>query len=91
MIRTTSPALLLVSALAGWLNQERQRVLDYLREENRVLREQPGTKRLRLTDRQRRRLAALGHAIGRPKFIGGGVQRRRDRVGGLVSFYHRAA
>jgi transposase InsO family protein len=65
MKRPTTPYLLLVSALAGWLNREQQQVLEYLREENRVLREQLGKKRLRLTDAQRRRLAAKGHAIGR--------------------------
>jgi hypothetical protein len=37
-------------ALAGWLNQEQQKVIKYLKEENRVLREQLGTKRLRFTD-----------------------------------------
>ena len=37
----------------------------YLREENRVLRELHGNKRLRFNDDQRRRLAAKGHALGR--------------------------
>jgi hypothetical protein len=37
-----SPQIFLLSWLAGWLNQEQQKVLDYLREENRVLREQLG-------------------------------------------------
>ena len=40
MKRPITPKLLLLSALAGWLNREQQQVLDYLREENRVLREQ---------------------------------------------------
>jgi hypothetical protein len=30
-----SPQIFLLSWLAGWLNQEQQKVLDYLREENR--------------------------------------------------------
>ncbi|MEE9394877.1 MAG: hypothetical protein V3W41_20505 [Planctomycetota bacterium] len=47
------PHLLIVAALAGWLNREQQSVLDYLKEENRVLKEQLGTKRLRLTNDQR--------------------------------------
>ena len=59
-----TPHLFLISALAGWLNQEQQKVLDYLREENRVLKEQLGTKKIRLTDTQRRRLAAKGWEIG---------------------------
>ena len=49
---------LLLISLAGWLNQQQQDVIDYLQEENRVLREQLGGKRLRFSDDQRRRLAA---------------------------------
>lgn len=37
-----SPQIFLVSLLAGWLNREQQKILDYLQEENRVLREQMG-------------------------------------------------
>lgn len=51
------PFRLLIS-LAGWLNQRQQDVVDYLKEENRVFREQLGGKRLRFNDDQRRRLAA---------------------------------
>lgn len=40
-------------------------VVEYLQEENRVLREQLGARRLRFTDSQRRRLAAKGRALGR--------------------------
>ena len=39
--------------------------MDYLREENRVLREQLGSRRLRFTDDQRRRLAAKAKLVGR--------------------------
>ena len=55
---------ILVVALAGWLNQQQQNVVEYLQEENRVLREQLKGKRLRFTDDQRRRLAAKGKALG---------------------------
>jgi len=51
------PFRLLLISLAGWLNQQQQDVIDYLEEENRVLREQLGDKRLRFNDDQRRRLA----------------------------------
>ena len=40
-------------------------VIDYLQEENRVLREQLGPGRLRFTDAQRRRLAAKAKSLGR--------------------------
>lgn len=56
---------MLLLALAGWVNQQQLAVIEYLKEENRVLRELHGRKRLRFTDDQRRRLAAKGKAIGR--------------------------
>jgi len=52
-------------AVAGWMNQRQLQVIDYLREENRVLREQLGGRRLRLNDDQRRRLAARAKGLGR--------------------------
>jgi transposase InsO family protein len=50
---------------AGWVNRSQQDVIEYVQEENRVLREQLAGKRLRFTDGQRRRLAAKAKAIGR--------------------------
>ncbi len=55
----------LMLIFAGWVNRSQQDVIEYLREENRVLREQLGGKRMLFTDRQRRRLAAKAKAIGR--------------------------
>lgn len=54
--------LLLVS---GWVNRQQQQIIDYLLEENRVLREQLGGRRLRLSNDQRRRLAAKGKLLGK--------------------------
>jgi hypothetical protein len=51
------PFRFVVIALSGWMNERQSLLIDYLREENRVLREQLGQKRLRFTDDQRRRLA----------------------------------
>ena len=51
------PFRLLLISLAGWLNQSQHEVIEYLQEENRVLREQLGGKRLRFNEDQRRRLA----------------------------------
>jgi hypothetical protein len=59
------PWQILVAAMAGWITRQQDAVIDYLREENRVLKDQLGRKRLRLTDAQRRRLAVRGKAIGR--------------------------
>src|SRR5215831_2004724 len=60
-----NPFRFLVIAVAGWMNQKQQQAIDYLREENRVLKEQLGTRRLRFTDDQRRRLAAKAKLVGR--------------------------
>lgn len=51
-------------ALAGWLNQQQQDIIDYLREENKVLQEQLGNRRLRLSDEQRRRFAVRAKKLG---------------------------
>ena len=50
--------LILVS-LAGWMNQQQQRVIEYLQEEIRVLKEQRGSRGPKFTDEQRRRLAII--------------------------------
>ncbi len=59
------PLRLLLLTLAGWVNRHQQDVIDYLMEENRVLREQSRGRRVRLTDGQRRRLASKGKRLGR--------------------------
>ena len=55
----------LILTAAGWVNRHQEDVIDYLREENLVLREQLGPRPLRLTDAQRRRLAVRGQKLGR--------------------------
>jgi hypothetical protein len=65
MRRTLDPFRLLLVSIAGWLSQQQRDAIDYLREENRVLREQLGGKRLGLNDDQRRRLAAKAKMLGR--------------------------
>lgn len=57
------PMLLIM--FAGWLNQHQQDMIDYLKEENKILREKLGGKRIFLSDDQRRRLAILGKKLGR--------------------------
>ena len=58
---------LLLATFAGWVGRQQTCVIDYLVEENRVLKEQleSSGRRLRLTDDQRRRLAAKGQPLGR--------------------------
>jgi putative transposase len=59
------PLHLFVASLLGWLQQEQYDIIQYLREENRVLKAQLRGRRLRLTDDERRRLAGLGARLGR--------------------------
>jgi hypothetical protein len=65
MTNVIQPFHLLVIALAGWLNRHQQAVIDYLIEENGVLKEQLEGKRLRFTDEQRMRLAVKAKVLGR--------------------------
>ena len=65
MPKVLDPFRFLLIAVAGWMNQRQLQVIEYLREENRVLREQLGERHLRLTDGQRRRLAAKAKGLGR--------------------------
>jgi putative transposase len=57
----------LIAMVAGWIQRHQQQVITYLQEENRVLKAHLGGRRLRLTDTERRRLAALAHPLGRKR------------------------
>ena len=59
------PIQLLLLTVSGWVNEHQQQVFEYLIEENRELKQQMKGRRLRLTNGQRRRLAAKGKRIGR--------------------------
>lgn len=69
------PFAFLLLLVSGWVNRHQHDVIDYLREENRILRAAHGS-RLRLTDDQRRRLAVKGKVLGR---------RRLAAVAGIVT------
>lgn len=60
MERTLSPLTFLTAVVSGWISRQQLEVLEYLREENRVLKRQLGKRRLKLTDADRRRLAVRG-------------------------------
>ncbi len=60
------PALVfLLAVFSGWVNRHQQRVIEFLVEENRILRRKFGKRRIRFTDNERRRLARLGKMLGR--------------------------
>jgi hypothetical protein len=73
---SVAPLQFLLLVFAGWVNRRQAEVVVYLQEENRVLREQLGGRRLRFTEAQRRRLAAKGRAVGR---------RTLEQLAGLVT------
>jgi len=73
---SVAPLQFLLLVFAGWVNRRQLEIVEFLQEENRVLREQLGGRRLRFTDAQRRRLAAKGKALGR---------RVLNQLGGLVT------
>jgi hypothetical protein len=70
------PLAFLLLLVSGWVNRQQQAVIDYLLEENRILRAAHAPRRLRLTDDQRRRLAVKGQVLGR---------RRLADVAGIVT------
>ena len=67
------PWQFLLIVLAGWINRDQQAAIEYLRAENRVLKELLGKKRVLLNDDQRRRLAVPGKVLG--------LQKLRDLAG----------
>ena len=60
-----SPFQFLVAMLCGWLRHEQDNIVAFLHEENRILKARLEGRRLRLHDCERRRLAELGHRLGR--------------------------
>src|ERR1700687_1066608 len=64
MPRVRDPFRFVLIAVAGCMNQRQLQIIDYLREENRVLSEQLGGRRVRLNDDQRRRLATKAKVLG---------------------------
>ncbi|MFT5687993.1 MAG: putative transposase [Planctomycetota bacterium] len=65
MLTDGLPLQALLLTVVGWASRKQQRTIDYLIEENRVLKEPLGTRRLRLTNDRRRRLAEKGKQLGR--------------------------
>ena len=64
-LMTWTPWHFIIVAIAGWMNRQQQEVIAYLQEENRILREKLGQKRILLNDAQKRRLATAAMKLGR--------------------------
>jgi len=65
VVMQTKPLKMLLVMLAGWINRQQHETIEYLKEENKILREKLGGKRILLTGSKRRRLAILGKRLGR--------------------------
>ena len=65
MRTTLDPFSFVVNCIAGWMNQHQHDIINYLIEENRVLQQQIGARRLRFDDHQRRRLAVKAKTLSR--------------------------
>ena len=63
------PMAIVLTMLAGLINRQQTEVIEYLIEENKILREKIGSKRILLNINQKRRLAVLGKKLGR-KLLG---------------------
>jgi putative transposase len=59
------PWQLFLLILVSWIHRQQQELIEYLRTENAVLKEELGKKRILLSDGQRRRLAVKGKILGR--------------------------
>jgi hypothetical protein len=59
------PLTIILVMLAGLLNRRQQEMIDYLKEENKVLREKLGKKRIWINIDQKIRLAILGKHLGK--------------------------
>jgi putative transposase len=60
-----SPFQFVFAVLCAWRQRDHEDMIAFLREENRVLKARLAGQRLRLDHRERRRLAELGHRLGR--------------------------
>ena len=76
---------MVLCVLTGWLERREREAIAYLIEENRLLRRQLGTRRLRLTDDDRRRLAARAYRVGRATLRRIARSRRRTRCCGGIA------
>jgi putative transposase len=60
-----APLHFLMMMFAGWVKRHQLDMIEYLQEENRVLKARLGGRRIRFTDAERRRLVRKAQALGR--------------------------
>jgi hypothetical protein len=62
---TVNSLQFLILIVSGWLTRRQQYAIEYLKEENRVLRKRLGGKHIHFTDKERTPLAVKAKALGR--------------------------
>ena len=60
---------LLLMIFAGWVNRHQLEIIEYLKEENRLLKERLGDQAIHFTDAERRRLARKAKVLSRKVLI----------------------
>jgi hypothetical protein len=81
MMSAAIPSLpLLLLMFSGWVNRRQVDVIEYLKEENRILKERLDGKRVQFSDAERRRLARKAYALGR-KVLNGAPARLESLPG----------
>lgn len=63
------PMGMLLMMPAGWISRHQQDVIVCLKQENTILQEKLGTKRILLSSSRRMRLAELGKELSRSQFL----------------------
>jgi putative transposase len=65
MAASTTLLQFLLMLVAGWLQRQQAATIDYLKAENRMLRDRLGGRRVTFTDAERRQLAEKARVLGR--------------------------
>ena len=73
MAASTTLLQSLLMLVAGWLQRQRAATIDYLKAENRMLRECLGGRRIIFTAAERRQLVEKARLLGRPAHLVGNV------------------
>lgn len=97
MAASTTLLQFLLILVAGWLQRQQAATIDYLKAENRMLRERLGQRRIVFSDAERRQLSEQARGLGRKglrelgTIVTPETLLRRPRLGGLLNYYEQTA
>ena len=80
MPASTTLLQFLLMLVAGWLQRQQAVTIEYLKAENRMLRERLGKRRIIFTDAERRELAEKARAVGRKMLSASWRDRRPETL-----------